>query len=524
MTPLDALVILAYFATIIGVGVRAGRGETTMNGFALGDRQIPWWAVVASILAAEVSAATFLGAPVEGYVKRNFTYAQLGLGFILGRIVVGYVFVKPYFDYRVVSIYELMTIRFGASTKNAASAVFLVTRTLASGARLYAAALLAVVGCRIAIGRQPTPNEEIALYVVVLLALAGLTAVYTTIGGIKAVIWTDLIQTTVMYGGLVVVVLLLLRGIPGGWSGARALLGGRRDLAFFDVGEANLGAILGTDYTLWSALLGVTFMTMATHGTDQDMVQRALTAKDHRQSRRALILSGVADIPVMVGFLFVGILLFAFYRSNPDPGLPVKESELFAYFILHELPSGVRGLLVAGVLATAMGSLSTALNALATSFTKDWYAPYLARGRADDASLVRATRAATVAFALALVIVGVSTAWAATAHKARIIPIVLGVFGYTYGSLLGVFLVGALTKTRGNDRGNVIGMISGFVVVSGLSIVGTPKVAFPWFVMIGTLVTASVAACFRTPADRISRAEAHVARAKAHGDARHGLP
>jgi SSS family transporter len=520
LTLLDYATIAAYFVAIVGVGLRAGRHERTMEGFALGDRRIPWWAVVASILAAEVSAATFLGAPVEGYAKRNFTYAEFGLGMVLARIIVGWIFIKPYFDYRVVSIYELLAIRFGVRTKNAASAVFLVTRALASGARLYAAAILLVVAYVMATGHRPTSREELLIYIVVLTTISVLTAVYTVLGGIKAVVWTDAIQTTVMYGGLGAAVVALLRGVPGGWAGARSMLESPRDLAFFETGitpgagvMANVRSILQTDYTIWSALLGVTFMTMATHGTDQDMVQRMLTAKDHRQSRRALVLSGLVDIPIMLGFLFVGVLLWAYYRANPDPNLPAKESEIFAYFILHELPSGVRGLLVAGVFATAMGSLSTALNALATSFTKDWYLPYL-RPDAGEAELIRATRWATAGFSALLVAIGALTAWAAIAFKSRIIPVVLGVFGYTYGSLLGIFLLGALTKTRGSDRGNVGAMAAGFVAVVAVgelprrlaswtgsaALAAFPRLGFPWFVLVGTVVTTAVAACFRTPA------------------------
>src|SRR6185503_9227584 len=154
-------------------------------------------------------------------------------------------------------------------------------------------------------------------------------------------------------------------------------------------------------------------------------------AKDHVKSRLALILSGLADIPIVVGFLFIGVLLYAFYQVRPDPNLPEKESYVFAYYILHELPSGIKGLLVAGIFATAMGSLSTALNALATSYTKDWYVPYV-NPKADERSLIRATRWSTVVFSLILIVIGALTAWAVIILKSRIIPIVLGIFGYTY--------------------------------------------------------------------------------------------
>lgn len=535
ISPLDYFMVILYFAVIIGVGLYKGRNEKTMDGFALGDRKIPWWAVLASILAAEVSAATFLGAPVEGYAKRNFAYAQLAIGTVLARIIVSYIFIKPYYDYRVVSIYEFLTIRFGVPTKNAASAVFVITRALASGTRLYVAAIVLVLAYEMITGSRPNPREELIIYVAALTAITALTAVYTALGGIKAVVWTDVIQALIMYSGLGFAVWALLDGIEGGWAGAQKLLTGPKDLSFFDSGITagagfwgNIKIILETDYTIWAAFLGATFITMATHGTDQDMVQRMLTAKDHHKSRLALILSGLADIPIVVGFLFIGILLWVFYQMHPDPNLPAKESEVFAYFILHQLPSGIKGLLVAGVFATAMGSLSTALNALATSFTKDWYVPYI-NPNADERSLIRATRWSTVAFSVALIIIGALTAWAVIILKSRIIPIVLGIFGYTYGSLLGIFLIGMMTRRRGSNRGNVVGMIAGFIAVAVLSdlpnklallagadgplynLTCLPKLAFPWFIMFGTLVTVAVALCFRTPEEQVEVARKHVA-------------
>jgi solute:Na+ symporter, SSS family len=534
---IDGLIILFYFVVVISIGLYKGRGDKTMDGFAMGDRNIPWWAVLASILAAEISAATFLGTPGEGYGLRNFTYVQLAVGTVLARVIVSYVFIKPYYDYRVVSIYQYLRIRFGVPTRNAASAVFLVTRALASGTRLYVAAVILVLGVEMLTGTHPTPAQELWIYVGALVVFTALTAIYTALGGIKAVVWTDFIQATIMFGAMGFAIWYLLHGV-GGWEKASALLTAPLDLAVVDSGVkpgiglwANVKGVLESEYTLWAAFLGSTFVTMATHGTDQDMVQRMLTAKNHHRSRLALILSGLADVPIVLAFLFIGILLWVFYQQNPDPNLPVKNPHVFAYYILHALPAGVRGLLVAGLFATAMGSLSTALNALATSFTEDFYRPYIRPG-ADSATELRAARWATVIFAAILIVIGSLTAWTVIQNpKARIIPIVLGVFGYTYGSLLGVFLAGMLTKTRGNNRGNLIAMVCGFVFVSLLSglhndvlfMLGLPPVLkfgwlpvieFPWRIMFGTLMTLGIALCFRTPEEQIAAAREHVAEAR----------
>ena len=529
---IDGGVILAYFVSVIGIGLYKGRGDKTMEGFAVGDRSIPWWAVLASILAAEISAATFLGAPDEGYASRNYTYAQLAIGTVLARVVVAFVFIKPYYDFRVVSIYEFLRVRFGERTKNGASAVFLITRALASGTRLYVAAVVLVLGYEMFSGVALAPLQQVWIYIGSLVLLTAATAIYTALGGIKAVVWTDVIQATVMFGSLAFAIWSLLHAIPDGWQGAMALLDAPKDLIFFDSGTEphasfweNVRKVLGTEYTIWAALFGATFITMATHGTDQDMVQRMLTAKNAAKSRLALILSGLADLPIVLGFLTIGILLWAFYQKQEMP-------HPFAYYILHEMPSGMRGLMIAGVFATAMGSLSTALNALATSFTEDWYLPYM-RPEATPQQVVAAARTTTVVFAAILVVIGSATAYAAIVLHSRVIPIVLGIFGYTYGSLLGVFLVGMLTKTRGSERGNLVAMVCGFIAVAFLSglhndiwnllhpsdpeflawMAGHPKgptfqhwhwdwlptIDFPWRITAGTLVTAAVVLIFRTP-------------------------
>src|SRR6266508_4286291 len=360
------------------------------------------------------------------------------------------------------------------------------------------------------------------IYVSACIAIVILTAIYTTLGGIKAVIWTDFIQASIMIGSALVALGLLYSAIPGGWNEIVQRHGGFGISDFFTTGldPAKNGwdkwkGMFGVEYTIFAGLIGSTFMTMATHGTDQDMVQRMLTAPDVRRSRRSLILSGLADIPIALTFLSIGLLLWVYYQSHFDPNLPKSPNETFCHFILYEMPIGLRGLLIAGIFATAMGSLSTALNALATSLTRDWYEPYLNPEATDEQSL-RAVRWATVWFSVLMIIVASTTSYLVIVHpNVRIIPIVIGIFGYTYGSLLGVFFAGMLTKARGNDRGIILAMIIGFVVVAILSGLpnniaalfgGTaypqpnwlPVMAFPWWICFGTTVTFFVAILFRT--------------------------
>src|SRR5438270_8939600 len=215
---IDSAVLLLYFAVIIFIGLRMGRRERDLEDFALGHRSIPWWAVLASIIAAETSAGTFFGTPGEGYALRNFTYIQLAFGTILARILVSFIFIKPYYDYKVYSIYEYLTARFGVPTKNAASAVFMITRLLASGARLYVAAIALALAYEMISGARPNQTQTLWIYIGSTIAIVILTAIYTTLGGIKAVIWTDVIQASIMIGSAVIAVGILYFSIPGGWQ------------------------------------------------------------------------------------------------------------------------------------------------------------------------------------------------------------------------------------------------------------------------------------------------------------------
>ena len=519
---IDSGVLLLYFVLIISIGLYMGRKEENLADFALGGRRIPWWAVLASIIAAETSAGTFFGTPGEGFALRNYTYVQLAVGTILARILVSYIFIKPYYDYKVYSIYEYLTARFGVATKNAASAIFMFTRVLASGARLYVAAIALVLAYEMIRGTRPGQTETLLIYIGATVLIVILTAIYTTIGGIKAVVWTDFIQASIMIGSALVALGLLYSAIPGGWHKIAELHGGFHlsDIITSGLDPAKSGwqkikGMFEIEYTIFAGLIGSTFITMATHGTDQDMVQRMLTAVDIRRSRRSLILSGLADIPIVLTFLSIGLLLWTYYQVHPDPNLPKSPNDTFCHFILYQMPVGLRGLLLAGIFATAMGSLSTALNALATSFTRDWYETYINPRSTSEQSL-RAVRWATVWFALLMIVVASTTSYLVIVHpKVRIIPIVLGIFGYTYGSLLGVFLCGMFTKRRGNNFGNVLAMIIGFIVVAILSglpnniarLFGTtaylqptwlPVMEFPWWICFGTIVTFFVAILFRT--------------------------
>src|SRR5436309_8081670 len=539
---IDTGVLLLYFFGIVALGLWAGRRNKNLRDFSLGGRSIPWWAVLASIVAAETSAATFLGTPAEGFKTRGYFYGQLAIGTVLARIIIAFTFIKPYYDYRVQSVYEFLTVRFGTKTKNMASGIFLFTRVLGIGVRLYLGGAIMVV-----IWRYLFPSLPINLntYIWGIIFVTVITTIYTAVGGIKAVVWTDLIQAVLMFSSVIFAIFLLLRSIPGGFETVKSNLGGLGNVKLFQTGwnaelpfGAALKAMFEEPYTIFAAFIGSTLLTMATHGTDQDMVQRMLTAPDHRKSQLSLILSGLMDLPIAGAFLTVGILLSVYYAVVPDPNLPAADNEIFGHYIVQEMPVVFRGLIIAGVFATMMGSTSAALNALATSFTKDFYLPYI-RPDASESQAIRAARRATAIFGVLMIVVATVAANAVLQNaKLTIIPIAIGILGYTYGALVGVFLLGMLTRTRGRDGTNVVGMIIGIMSVLVLCKVSIPAfdflallpgnfiaaswyfvwfmpeswphISWPWFVFVGCTVTLAIAILFRTPSTQIAVAEAHV--------------
>ena len=509
---IDALVLVVYFLAIFAIGIWSGKKQHDLEDYALGGRALPWWAILASIIAAEISAATFLGAPGEGYATRNFTYAQLCIGTIIGRIVVGKLFLKPYYDYNVVSIYEYLEKRFGHATRQMGSFVFLASRVLASGTRLYFAGILLVIAWQFMTGHTASNDQVVFLYTTALIVITLITTIYTTIGGLKAVVWTDVLQAGILAVSIIAAMIVLWTHIPGGADQIAAELDQPGDWVFWSWGLkegenlwGQFKSILSQEYTIWAAFLGSSFVTMATHGTDQDMVQRMLAARNSTSGAKAVILSGLIDLPIVFVFLFTGMLLYVFYQANPQYQIPERTLEIFPHFIIYHLPAGIRGLLVAGLLATAMGSLSTALNSLATTTARDWYQGVF-RPSAQPGELLKAAKWLTVFFSILLIVVGAITAWYTVHHpEVRIIPIALGIFGYTYGSLLGVFLLGMLTKRRGSDLGNCLGMVAGFLTVGFLSKLFPlpdswqtciPEMAFPWRVTAGTIATFLVGICF----------------------------
>lgn len=543
---IDGSIVILYFIGITALGLYMGRREKSLHDFALGGRKMPWFAVMASIIAAEVSAATFLGAPGEGYQNRSLWYVQLVFGMILGRIFVGVVFLRPYYTYKVYTVYDYLDVRFGPMSKNYVSGLFLIMRTLASGTRLFVPSLVMVLAWRMfTTGKEVQFNQQVTSvtpYLVAIIVLTIITCIYTTIGGIKAVIWTDLIQASLMFGSAIIAILTLLYHIGGNslnpMDGFRALGQAVPQMTTFygyfqtgfepqtidkwkqAHGLASMGIldyiklILASDYTVFSALIASTLTNMAYFGTDQDMVQRMLSAESYAKSRRSLLTAAFVDVPVATSFTFIGILLYVYYQQDPT-FKPAANPDVFGSYILNVMPPVLRGIVLAGVFATAMGSLSAALNALATSATNDWYIPYIARKENGDHHIA-AARWFTALFAVLMICIAGCFAYAKVRDPSiRIIPVVLGIGNFIIGPMLGVFLIGMFTLRRGSDIGNMIAITIGMLATiylgglyadaAALLDMQLPppiiKVSFTWFALIGSVVVFAVGVCFRTPQD-----------------------
>ena len=462
MSALDYAVIAAYLAAITAFGSWFARFQKTTRDYFLTDRSIPWWAVCFTIVATETSTLSFIGVPASAFAG-NMTFLQLAMGYVIGRVIISVIFVPAYFRGDLVTSYELLQRRFGSSVKTLGAGIFLVTRTLADGVRLFATALVIAVVTGVPVS-----------WTVLILGTAMI--VYTARGGVSAVIWTDVVQMFVYLAGAAAVFVALLGRIPGGWA---EVLDAGRSVGKFVV--LNTSTDPKAVYTLWAGLFGGATLTLATHGTDQYLVQRLLSARSSRDASVGLVLSGVIVFAQFTLFLLIGIMLFAYYQHAPLPALG-RGDEILPRFVVTSLSGGVAGFIVAAIVAAA---LSPSLNAMAATTVNDFYQPYI-RPDADDASLLRISRLATLGWG----VLQIAVALAAQTMDRSVLDAGLLVLSLATGPVLGAFLVGVLA-TRVDARAMLVGMSSGVAVLAALWWTGA--VAWTWYALVGAAVT-SVAA------------------------------
>jgi solute:Na+ symporter, SSS family len=470
---IDLLIIGLYLAGITLIGLRFRKRQRTMRDYFLADRDIPWWAISLSIVAAETSTLTIISIPGLAY-DSNLTFLQVVMGYVIGRVIISFVLLPQYFRGELYTAYQLIERRFGPELRTVTAALFLLTRAAAEGVRVYAVSIVV----SIALGT----GEVTSIAIITLLTL-----IYTFEGGLAAVIWTDVVQTFIYVGGTLVGLVTILHLIPGGWESVASIAGGLHKFQVIDLGLLNSIASrwphlnFAKPYTLWAGIIGGAFLTTASHGTDQLIVQRLLAARNQRQSVLALLSSGVAVFLQFALFLFVGAMLFVYYRvPSSDFG---RADRIYPTFIVSRMPHGIAGLLIAAILAAAMSNLSAALNSLSSSSMMDFYLRF--RPTASETGRLRLARLATVAWALILFALAVL----ALHHVGRVVEVGLQIASVAYGALLGVFLLGVLTR-RANQAGAIVGMFCGFAME--LYLWGWSQVAFTWWVAIGTCVTFAV--------------------------------
>ncbi|MBL0940185.1 MAG: sodium/solute symporter [Gemmatimonadaceae bacterium] len=478
---IDLVVLLLYLGGTTALGMWIGRSQKTATEYFVAERSIPWWAVLFSIVASETSALTFISIPGLAYTG-NLGFLQVVAGYIIGRIVVSYTLLPRYFDGQLVTAYALLERRFGLGTRRFTSIVFMATRALADAVRVFATAI------PVALIIGPALPERYAMPVSILV-LGLLTVLYTYRGGMKAVVWTELVQASVYVIGGISAIVLIGKAVEGGWSGILSQAGASDKLQ-----AINWYTGFDQPHTMFAGLIGGAFLAMASHGADQLIVQRLLSSKNLSEARRALIGSGFVVFVQFTLFLMVGLGLWVLYEGRPF----AAADQIFPTYIIEYMPHGLIGLIVAAIVAATMSTHSGTINALAAATTHDIYLPITKRAP-DDPRTLRVGKLFALGWGLALT-------FGALLFKAQGTPVVviaLSIASFTYGGLLGGFFLG-LFWSRATQRDAITGMSVGIFAMAFIvfakqitaafpamqnTLGGVASIAWPWYVLIGTSLT-----------------------------------
>ena len=460
-TTFDLVVLVVYLVGVTAWGAWLGRGQTSGTDYFLGGRSLPWVAVMLSVVATETSTLTFLSIPGVSYTG-SLVFLQLTLGYLAGRLLVSILLLPAYYSGSLTTAYQLLEERFGLGARQFTSAIFMVTRLLADSVRLFATAIPLAI-----ITGWPFPAS---------IAVIGfMTVIYTYFGGIKAVVWVDAVQMGLYLFGALVAIVAVQGMVPDGWASVLSSASSAGKLRVFD-----FSLTLSTPYTVWAGVFGGAVFTMASHGTDQLIVQRLLTCKDQRSAQKALVGSGAVVILQFLLFLIVGLGLWSFYGGRDF----TRSDDIFALFIVEQLPPGLTGLLIAGVFAAAMSSLSSSINSLASATAYDYWAPMVG-ARDDETRILQAGRVFTLVWSILLILGAIL--FIPLSEGTSAVEAALGIASLVYGGLLGAFALGVLTKRPG-QRDVIIGIAAGITCVTLLR----GEMAWPWYAVVGSVITFSV--------------------------------
>ncbi len=474
------IAIAVYLAGINVLGAVLGRGQKDAKDYFLGSHAMPWWAVMASIVATETSALTFLSVPGDAY-RTGFTFLQLAFGYLIGRIAVSALLLPGYFQGEITTAYALLERRFGVGARRFTSLIFMVTRVMAASVRLA------------------VPAIPIALILGVpvwlaILILAAATALYTYVGGIKAVIWIDLIQVAVYISGAAMALWVLVHSFQGGFGEIlRRCAEQGRPVHLFDLSRS-----LSEPYTLWAGVIGGAVLAMASHGADQLIVQRLLACRGLRDAQKALVGSGALVILQFCLFLAVGVGLFAFYGGRAvGPGGFGTSDEIFPSFIVGHLPPFISAYLIAGIFSAAMCSESSALNSLASALSLDIVAPLLGKKHVEGRRGLVLGKLLTLFWTI--VLAGLAVGFSRLPQNVPAVQVALGLASVTAGGLLGAFLL-ALWARKARQADAMIGIATSAVFMFVLWLgskdwIPFPlgkAIAWPWYSLLGSTITFSL--------------------------------
>ena len=469
---IDLVIVVLYLAGITIFGLRFRKKQHSLKDYFLADNAIPWWAISLSIVAAETSTLTIISVPGLAYDK-DFSFLQLVIGYLVGRVIISFLLIPHYFKGDLFTAYQLIDRRFGQKLRSLTAGLFLLTRAAAEGVRVFAVAIVVGIALSSYLSGLSAFGRDLSAIAIVTV----LTLIYTFEGGMAAVIWTDVVQMAIYVTGTVVGFITILHLVPGGWSTIHQAAGAAGKFHVFDFSWN-----FYKTYTFWSGIIGGAFLTTASHGTDQLIVQRLLAARSKRHSIFALLFSGVAVLFQFSLFLLMGAMLFVFYKMFPPQVAFAKTDYIFPTFIVDKMPHGVSGLLISAILAAAMSNLSAALNSLSSTSIVDFYTRL--RPQSSESHRLYLSRIATVIWGLILFALAILAR-----GGGKVVEVGLSIASVAYGSLLGVFLLGVLTK-KANEKGTMIGMLCGFIL--NLYLWRFTRVPFTWYVMLGSIVTFAI--------------------------------
>jgi SSS family solute:Na+ symporter len=469
---IDYIIIITYLAGIAVFGIISGGKQRSLKDYFLGSKVVPWWAVCFSIVAAETSTLTFISIPGLAYMA-NLNFLQVTFGYLLGRIVVATIFLPAYYKGELKTAYTYLETRFGGKTRSFASIVFLFTRTAADGVRLAATAIPLYLMINI--------NEATAIIVIAAVAL-----IYTYTGGVKGIIWADVIQMFIYLGGAILAGIYLLNILPEGWNSVISAASAGNKLQILNFGFNNgIAGFFSQPYTLIGGIIGGAFLSMASHGTDQLIVQRLLTTKELKESKKAVIGSGIIIIIQFGIFLLVGVMLYAYYGTMDFTRIGIsKPDEVFPKFIISVLPPGATGIIISGLLAAALSTLAGSISSLSSSTMMDLYIPFFGKSN-DEKKQLQISRIFTIIWTVLLTF----SAFFFMASPRPVVEIALSIASFTYGGLLGTFLIGIFIK-KASQEDALAGFVAGIFIM--ITVISLKLVAWTWFTLLG------VAAAFLT--------------------------